>query len=200
MIVAIPVGAAMAVLTCMGALGFPRFKQLCATLKQEKQTQKLLVLLLACMGISLYGVWLFGISREYFGFLLMVAYLLAITPGDIRERMIPDRTTWIFMCSFVLFRLTAMSAFELLDALLGGLIGMLLLGLPYLLKRNWIGQGDIKTVATCGIVLGPIGVINFLLRAFLVLLGVSVIQLICKKTTLYSETPFAPFLLLAALF
>lgn len=173
-----------------------RIKQM---LHDKAEKKRLLALMLLCFGLCIYGDWLFGIGREYSSFLLITSYLMAITPKDIKEHIISDRTTIIFAVVFALFRASSLEWGQLQDALSGVVVGVILLGLPYLIRKNSIGMGDIKTVCVCGILLGGLGTIYFLLRAFIAIFVYSVVQLLRKKVTLKSETPFAPFLLVAAI-
>lgn len=167
--------------------------------KQPEGKKLLIIIGAAELGIGIYGAWLFGIGYDWVAFFALASYLLAITPEDIRQHTIADAATLTFGVLFLLLRLSRFQTVELIDALLGAAVGVVLLGLPYLIRRSSIGLGDVKILAVCGLMLGPIGVITFLMRAFLAIFVYSLVQLIRKKVTLHSETPFAPFLLLAAL-
>lgn len=152
-----------------------------------------------CIALTFYARWLFGIGRQYYSFLLLVTYLAAITPIDIKKHIIPDRISIAFAVLFVLFQLSSLSLEQIKEAALGVVFGFVLLGLPYLIRRQSVGLGDVKAVSICGIMLGPMGTLYFLFRAFIAIFAYSVIQLLRKKVTLKSETPFAPFLLFAAI-
>lgn len=151
-----------------------------------------------CLFLCLYGYWIFGIGREYYGFLLVAAYLIAITPKDVQEHIIPDRTTVVFAIIFVLFRISSLELAQIQDMILGAAVGATLMGIPYLIRRESIGLGDVKTVGVCGLMFGAIGTITFLLRAFIAVFIYCAVQLLRKKITMKSEMPFAPFLLFAA--
>lgn len=161
--------------------------------------RQLLVLLALCCGAAAYGYWLMGPGRDLVGFGLGLSYLAAITPGDIREHTIPDRTTAVFAAAFLVFVLSGGRQAEVMDAALGAVLGAVLLGLPHLVRRDDIGLGDVKMLAACGVMYGALGVLGLLLRAFVLIFVYCVIQLLRKKVTFRSELPFAPFLLLAAL-
>lgn len=167
---------------------------------QEPQARKgLLILLVLCAAAAGYGFWLFGLGRNLLGFLLGITYLASITPRDIREHTIPDRTTLFFAVVFLGFVLSSGNQSEWMDAALGAVLGGVLLGLPHLIRRADIGLGDVKMLAACGILYGALGVVSLLLRAFILIFVYCIIQLLRKKVTFKSELPFAPFLLLAAL-
>ena len=167
---------------------------------QEPATRKRFVLLAGfCLALTVYGYWLFGMGRDLCGFLLGTAYLAAITPKDIREHIIPDRTTASFAVWFTLFQISSLDVALIVDAAIGAVLGLVLLGLPYLIRRDSIGLGDVKAVAACGVIYGALGLIHLLLRAFIAIFLYSVVQLLLKRATLKSETPFAPFLFLAVI-
>lgn len=157
------------------------------------------VLMVGCLALVLYGAWLFGPGRDHLGFLLGACYLLAVTPCDISQHLIPDRASVSFGIMFVLFQLTSPDSTQIKEAVLGAGLGAVLLGLPYLIRKESIGLGDVKMVAVCGIMFGTVGIIQLLLRAFAAIFVYSVVQLMRKKVTLKTETPFAPFLLFAAI-
>lgn len=168
-------------------------------LQDPKVKKRLAALAAACLALVLYGIWLFGPGQDHMSFLLGAGYLLAVTPSDITQRLIPDRASAAFGAAFVLFQLTSADPTQLADAVLGAVLGAVLLGLPYLILKESIGLGDVKMVAVCGVLFGAVGVIQLLLRAFVAIFAYSVIQLLRKKVTLKTETPFAPFLLFAAI-
>lgn len=168
-------------------------------IRNPKVKKELAALTAACLVLVLYGVWLFGPGRDHLGFLLGVCYLLAVTPCDISQHLIPDRASATFGVIFALFQVTSTDAAQTREAVLGAILGAVLLGLPYLIHRESIGLGDVKMVAVCGVMFGTLGIIHLLLRAFAAIFIYSVVQLLRKKVTLKTETPFAPFLLFAAI-
>lgn len=187
-------------LSAFFALGGVAEKQEILHRAKQPEGKKLLVVIGAAeLCIGLYGAWLFGIGYDWMAFFALASYLLAITPEDIRQHTVADAAALCFGVLFLLLRISRFQPVELIDALLGAAVGAVLLGLPYLIRRSSIGLGDVKVLTACGLILGPIGVVTFLMRAFIAIFVYSLIQLIRKKVTLHSETPFAPFLLLAAL-
>ena len=84
------------------------------------------------------------------------------------------------------------------EGAIGFLIGGISLGVPFLIKREWIGLGDVLAVAVCGIILGFFGITQFLIRTFAFIVVYSIVLMIRKKASLKTELPFAPFLLIAA--
>lgn len=157
-------------------------------------------MLLLSTAIGVYAMWLYGsVSREFWAMLLLSCCLLAASATDLRHRMIPDDCSLAFGAAFLLFRLSALTVGDMLTALLGAGAGMVLLGLPHLLRPAAVGLGDVKLLAVCGLMVGFPGVIYLLVRAMLAMLVVSIVQLLRKKVELKSDIPMAPFILFAAL-
>ena len=130
-----------AVATFLAADDLGGWKQRAAHLLQPEQRRRLAITLAAGIGIALYAWWLFGLGRDYATFLLLAGYLLAITPGDMREKTISNRVTALFAVVFVVWQLLPMDFYNLLDAAAGGLCGLVLMGLPYLVRRDSVGTG-----------------------------------------------------------
>lgn len=155
-----------------------------------------------CYGaaIGVYGIWLYGApGRALCELLTLASFLLAVSVPDIRRRVIPMDAVFVYGAACLLCRLSALSLSDVLDALLGAALGMALLGLPHLLRREAVGAGDVWVLAVCGTIAGFPGVAYLLLRALLALAVASLVQLLRKKANVKSEMPLTPFLLFAAL-
>lgn len=152
----------------------------------------------ALLAFGWYGTWLYGWSREYAGFLLLVSYLTAVTVTDIRSRQIPDRATAVFAIAFVLFQLSSLDAAAMLNALIGALAGGMLPYIAYRINSNAIGFGDVKMLACVGLIAGFPSVIYIIVRALAVCLVYALVMMALKRAGLKSELPFAPFLLAGA--
>ena len=88
---------------------------------------------------------------------------------------------------------------SLLSGFLGAVVGALLLGVPYLLRRDSVGVGDILLLANAGLYCGSTGVLLLLLRALMLLAVVSLVQLMRKNATRKSQMLLAPYLLISSL-
>lgn len=155
-----------------------------------------------CYGVAIgvYGIWLYGApGRSLCELLALASFLLAVSVTDIRRRMIPMDAVLFYGAVCVLCRLSALSLSDVLDAMLGAALGMALLGLPHLLRREAVGAGDVWVLTVCGTIAGFPGVAYLLLRALLALAVASLVQLLRKKASVKSEMPLTPFLLFAAL-
>ena len=169
-------------------------------LRDDGLKKQFVVLCLCTMTIGVYAFWLFRSLRDILPFMAMATFALSITPEDIRAHEIRTSTILFFTVIFLLIQASRLNVFDFLDSGLGVFVALFTLGLPHLLKRSWVGGGDVMSVAACGILLGGVGTVQLLFRMFLMIVLYSVVLLIRKKATMKSEIPLAPFLLLAILF
>lgn len=125
-----------------------------------------------------------GIEGSMFILLLLIA-----SAFDLKTRQIPNRLS-LALCVVGLLRFSPFSA----------LSGLLITGLPYLLAAMFsggkIGGGDIKLMAACGFVLGPIyGTLQSILGLALVLLfAVAISFRSGSQAVKQTALPLAPFL------
>ena len=162
--------------------------------------KNVLILFLVFVTMGLYNFWLFGFTMDFIFLLALETYLVSIVPEDVKERKISNFTTLAFIVIFTVLKALTLDVYQMIDSFAGWITGFVSLGIPYLIKKEMVGFGDVLAVACCGIMLGCVGIVQFLIRAFAFIVIFSVIQLIRKKVKMSSEMPFAPFLLMAALF
>lgn len=172
------------------------FWRLCKTTGAWRRNW-LLMAVFACF-LSFYGIWLYGASQEYITFMLLAAYLGAVTITDLRSREIPDDATVFFAVLFVLWLLLSKDISIIFNGILGAIVGAVIPFVIYFIRRDAIGFGDIKLLACTGLLAGCPGILFILLRAMVFGAVFSVGLLLLKKGTLKTELPFAPFVLLAA--
>lgn len=196
------IGGCMGLVAVFFAYGGLRQRKLFARLLKRKGRwyRSFAVICAVSTAIGIYAIWLFeSPNRQFWALMLLTCYLLAVSVTDLRRQYIPDDCTLFFAVVFALFRLSAMSVGDVLTALLGAGVGMILLGLPYLVRPGAVGLGDIKLLAACGLMAGFPGVIYLLVRAMLAMFVISLVKLILKKTSVSEQMPMAPFVLFAAL-
>jgi leader peptidase (prepilin peptidase) / N-methyltransferase len=126
------------------------------------------------------------------------AVLVVLSAIDIERGIIPNRIVLpaagiVFLAQIALFPDRA------LEWGLAAILAALVFMLPQLLKRTWMGMGDVKLLLLLGATLGW-GVVGAVLIAFLCVLPVALLVLIrggmaARKTTI----PFGPFLSLGGL-
>lgn len=178
---------------------FAGFKTAAEIRKREHFSRNALILFLGFVTMGMYDFWIYGFSLDFLFILAVESYLISILPEDIREHRISNVTTAAFAVLFLLLRALTFDVFEVIDAVGGAVLGLAGIGLPYLVNRNLIGLGDVMAAAACGLIFGVVGIVPFLIRAFVFIAVFSIIQLIRRRVGLKSEMPFAPFLFLAAL-
>jgi len=149
--------------------------------------------------ISVYGIWLYGFSYEFFAFMFLASYLVAVTITDLRAREIPDDATIFFAVVFLIWNLVSGESTIILDGFFGAAVGGAILMGVYFVRHDAIGLGDVKLLACIGLLTGFPSVMFVLLRAMVFGAIFSIVLLLLKKGTMKTELPFAPFVLLAAL-
>lgn len=163
------------------------------------QRQRLLCLTVGML-LGVTGVWVCdGINRSFAGFISVMSCLLHASLTDLRKREIHLDAMLFYALVILFYQLSAADWSVLLASLIGCVVGAVLLGVPYLLRKDCVGAGDIALLAVCGLYYGARGVIALLLRALILLAVVAVVQLLRKRATKESELPIAPFLFFSAL-
>jgi prepilin signal peptidase PulO-like enzyme (type II secretory pathway) len=124
--------------------------------------------------------------------------LVVLSAIDIERGIIPNRIV-LPAAAVVLVAQIALFPDQALEWVLAAILVPLILMLPQLFGRSWMGMGDVKLVLLLGAALGW-GVVGAILIGFLCTFPVAVLVLIrggkaARKTTI----PFGPFLSLGAL-
>lgn len=174
------------------------YKNIVSELRARNWKKYMIVFFLIYLVAMVYSFWLLGFGYDYIALMSLITYLISIVPEDIKEHKISTISTVVFAVIFIVLRLITSDFYELADGAIGFLIGGISLGVPFLIKREWIGLGDVLAVAVCGIILGFFGITQFLIRTFAFIVVYSIVLMIRKKASLKTELPFAPFLLIAA--
>ena len=129
---------------------------------------------------------------------LASAALIVLSAIDIERRIIPNRIV-LPAAAVVLVANIALSPGQTLDWVLAPIIAAVVLMIPQLLGRSWMGMGDVKLALLLGAALGW-GVVGAILLAFVCVLPVALLLLIrdglsARKTMI----PFGPFMALGGL-
>ncbi len=129
---------------------------------------------------------------------LTSAVLLLVSATDIKRGVIPNRIV-LPSSAVVLLLQIAVSPGRSAEWLLAGVVAALILLAPQLLRREWMGMGDVKLGLLLGVALGW-SAMGAILLAFLLAFPVAVLVLLrdglgARKRTI----PFGPFLSLAGL-
>ena len=139
--------------------------------------------------------WRFGFQRLLVFYWALASLILALSVIDLEHHRLPDPLTLALGIIGFLYQL---SRHQWMYGLLGGILGLLLGGLIYLLATwvygpNAFGLGDVKYLAAIGVWGGPFAVpiILFLASLFGTLGGLIIAW---RRRTLRVGIPFGPFL------
>jgi prepilin signal peptidase PulO-like enzyme (type II secretory pathway) len=124
--------------------------------------------------------------------------LVVLAAIDIERGIIPNRIV-LPMAGIVLVAQIALFPGRALEWVLAAILAALVLMIPQLLGRAWMGMGDVKLVLLVGAALGW-GVVGAVLMAFVCVFPFTLIVLIREGLAARRATiPFGPFLALGAL-
>lgn len=143
----------------------------------------------------------FGYSIETIISIILCSMLVIITVSDLDSYMIPDSV--LIICSILIFGLYFYEYKTIpLNNLLNGIASFIFMFLikmlgNFILKKESMGDGDIKLMAVVGMVIGFKKVILSLFLASY--LGLPYAIYIMVKKNVNHELPFGPFLSLASL-
>lgn len=132
-------------------------------------------------------------------YLFIVSFLVAIFFSDLKHRIIPDKIILpAIMLSFLFFTINPLSLIinHISSAVLVSLFFyVLIIGSRFFLKREGMGQGDLKLAILMGIFLGFPKILVALYLAFLTGGAAGVILILWGKKKFSGSTiPFGPFL------
>jgi leader peptidase (prepilin peptidase) / N-methyltransferase len=131
-----------------------------------------------------------GATLVYLAF-LAVMVLLAAT--DLEQRRLPHLLLDPLIVGSLLF-VPFNPAIGALDALVGGVAGIAVLGLLALVVRGGLALGDLYLVGPLGLLLGFPAIIGALFLAALLVAATSLGLLAARRIGLRSYVPFGPFL------
>ncbi len=191
-------GVCALLLACMGSSGLRR---LCRVLRRGILKPRLFGMT-AVVGaaIGFWNVLLCGsVNVSYFGTQTLCVCLMAAALTDLRRHAIYLPPLALFGVLGAVYQLVSGGWVSLVEGVVGAFCGAALLGIPYLLRREAVGVGDVALLGVCGMWLGFPAVVYLLARSLLLLGAVGVVKLLRKKATRDSEIPLAPFLLIGAL-
>jgi leader peptidase (prepilin peptidase)/N-methyltransferase len=154
--------------------------------------------------------WKFGLGLELGIFLIYASLLMVIFVIDLENQLVLDKVTYPGMALALVFSLfwlglEVISPFptgilgRLLSSLAGGVIGLALMALPFIIYRRGMGIGDIKLGALVGLMTGYPLVLVALLLSMITGGLVGAILLVFKIKKRSDPIPFAPFLATSAM-
>lgn len=195
-------GISLAVFCCVLVVFFSqaeilKLKEFFKPNKSKKALGLLSVIVMSLVGI--YGIWIYGFSRDYIGFILLITYLFAMTITDIRNRNIPDEATIFFAVLFLVFNILSLNKFIILNGFIGVIGGSFLSLIAHIIRKESIGLGDVKLMGCIGLIVGFPEIIYITTRGLVICAIYSIILLFMKKASIKSQLPLAPFILIGAL-
>lgn len=142
----------------------------------------------------------FGISWALLFYVIVFSLLTVVLVTDLKTEMVPELFVWISLALVLVFG-WYFAGITIWYMILGGLIGGGVLAfLVYASGEKWMGAGDIKIGVILGLIAGYPIVILGIFFAFVLGAVVGLIYVWLKGKTMKDSLPFAPFLIISALF
>jgi prepilin signal peptidase PulO-like enzyme (type II secretory pathway) len=126
-------------------------------------------------------------------YLAFLAVLVLLAATDLDQRRLPHLLLDPLIVGALLF-VPFNPAIDPLDALIGAVAGVALLGLLALVVRGGLAVGDLYLVGPLGLLLGFPGIIGALFLGALLVAATSLGLLAARRVGLRSYVPFGPFL------
>jgi len=139
-----------------------------------------------------------GLSLAIIPTLIFISFSMVIVVTDIMFLVVPNKLLLLFFLFFMIVRMFS-PLHSFYDALIGSLIGLLLIGLIIIVSKGGMGAGDMKLLAVLGLV---VGTKNVLLTFFLaVCIGAifGLLYMYQSNGNGSNKIPFAPFLIIGAI-
>lgn len=148
-------------------------------------------------GLFVIAYHQFGLGLELLVALTLISLLVIISVSDLAYMLIPDKILLTFAAVFIIERLFVPLQ-PWWDALLGAVVGFLLLLIIAIVSKGGMGGGDVKLFAVLGFVLGTKYVLlTFFLATFIgTIFGVG--GLLTRKLSRKKPIPFGPFIAIAS--
>lgn len=142
--------------------------------------------------------WLYGLSAELGVLIVYTCLFITIFVIDLEQGLILNKLTYPAMI-FALATVPLRADLTVIDSLIGGGIGLVLLLLVVVISRGGMGWGDVKMAGLMGLATGyPI--IFVALLTGIILGGLFAIGLVLFRRRGRKDTiPFGPFLAIGAM-
>lgn len=168
---------------------------------EQKFVIYVLIILIVFLFFYLLDYFLFkSLFTDYVAQTMLLSFLLSITFEDIKTNLMDNRVILFYFILFLIYRIIFLDLSIFLEGVLGFALSFVLLIIPYLIKRDSIGFGDIEAISACGMIIGFPNIFHFLFKTFLFVFIYGLYLMITKKKENMKEIPLAPFLLLATIF
>jgi len=132
-------------------------------------------------------LWVWGPTPVFVKYICLTTGLLTAFVSDMQKNLIPDKLT--LTLAILAFPLTLWAGdINIENSLVGGVLGLTIYLLPWVISRQLPGGGDIKLLGVIGLYLGPTGLL-------LSIIGSSIVAIAHNGTgNLKKTVPMAPYL------
>ncbi|MEI3606049.1 prepilin peptidase [Pseudogracilibacillus sp. SE30717A] len=139
-----------------------------------------------------------GLKLELITALLLISMLMILFVSDLVYMVIPNKILVFFLPYFIIMRIIS-PLVPWYDAILGSVVGYLLIAIIILVSQGGMGAGDMKLFGVLGIILGWKQVLlTFFLAASLGAI-IGGILLMLNKVKKKQPIPFGPYIVVGAL-
>ena len=150
--------------------------------------------------LGLYEIWLLGgMDADFWCMLLLWGCLFCATVSDLTDRTIRTIPMLGYGLVLLVYQFLGYDLAVGINSLIGALVGLVVLGLPRLIRPTSVGGGDLLMLVLCGIGAGFPGVLYVLFRGMVALAVTGVVLLLLKRADRHAQLPLAPFLLFGVL-
>ena len=155
--------------------------------------------------IFLFCFWQYGVTTEFFLWLIFFSILLILFFIDLETFFLPDCLTIPLMLVGILKSLLYPFAIDPINAIVGGLVGFFALFITNAIYKLWrkvdgFGFGDFKLLAGLGVWFGAAFIIPIIVLGALIALSmVGLLCLVGRKLNLQMMIPFGPALITATI-
>lgn len=169
----------------------------CRTCKKKISSLYPIVELLTGILFSFSYVKL-GFSTELLAAIIFISLLMIVVVTDISYMLIPNKILLFFLPLIIVARIISPLT-PWYDAIIGGVVGFLLIAIIILVSNGGMGAGDMKLLGIIGIILGWQN--TLLTFFFAALLGAIVggMLLLFKIIKRKQPIPFGPYIVIGAL-
>ena len=155
--------------------------------------------------IFLFCFWQYGVTTEFFLWLIFFSILLILFFIDLETFFLPDCLTIPLILAGILKSVLYPLPIDPINAIVGGLVGFFALFITNAIYKFWrkvdgFGFGDFKLLAGLGVWFGAAFIIPIIVLGALIALSmVGLLCLVGRKLNLQMMIPFGPALITATI-
>src|SRR5690625_653056 len=145
-----------------------------------------------------FTFWQIGLNIELLTALLLVSLAIILVVTDLTYMLIPNKILLFFLPFFIILRIIS-PLDPWYDAIIGGVVGYVLIMIIILVSKGGMGAGDMKLLGVLGIVLGwKLTLLVFFIGTFAGAL-IGGLLMVTKRLKRGEPMPFGPYLLFGAI-